>query len=1017
MDLKHLLSLYIAELEAAGDQSRDQLLEKNPDLSGELNRFFQFMDRAQSQAEAATIDVQVGHENSKEPVDNRTAIASAAPRDSSASSDSIESTLDVNSTVTRSPQSNTIGNYKLLQLIAEGGMGAVWLAEQQRPVRRRVALKLIKSGRDSDQIIARFDAERQALAMMEHQNIAKMLDAGQTPDGMPYFVMELVQGLPITHYCDRNCLTLEERLQLFVPVCQAIQHAHQKGIIHRDLKPSNVLVTLYDSQPVPKVIDFGLAKATEHQIRLTDKTMFTEFGQIVGTLQYMSPEQAELNSLDVDTRTDVYALGVLLYELLTGSTPLESTSFVNVSILKVLETIRTQEPPRPSTRLSSSGEALIGISQQRRITTDKLQATLRSDLDWVVMKALEKDRTRRYETASALADDVQRYLNNEPLHARPPSAAYLAQKFIRKHRAAVVAASFMFGLLVFGLTGTAIGLSRALAAKARESQARGVAEANLERAVQAESAERQRSTELQQRSEDLEKLTQFQQEQIRSIDASKMGRELRARLLKELSQNSKLQTPASAETLQPASDLQLSLSNINFTDVATEALRSNIFEPALEAVKKNYADQPAFQAKMLYTMAYTMRSTGIYDARPIELCVAIREKIFGPEAEETIDAKLEMAHLLSDQGEWIACQKLYQEMLDTSRRVLGSNHRLTMEARGAYAGALHDLGQDLQSVELHRENLELRRKWHAADSKEVMTSMGDLAIGLTGLKEYAEAETLHRQVLAMQIAKHGEKSREVYNCKHNLGKLLYDQEQYEAARKLDEEVVAGFSELLGELHPDTLMAKSNLAGNYFVQGQIDNALKLYRGVLVQMEETFGTEHPQTLSTASNAALCLQQLGKFEDSESLYKDTIEKQRRVLGKSHPKLLKTIYQLGGLYANHDRFEQATPWFRQYVEATADHDASCILINCLLNQNKDSEAEQVAAEMRRRAEEKFRHRPNELAISLGEIAQVFYEQQRYTAAKPILLEAQRLFIETQDRSSDAADDVETMLSIFNRE
>ena len=343
-----------------------------------------------------------------------------------------------------------IGPYKLLQQIGEGGMGSVWMADQQEPVRRRVAVKVIKVGMDSRQVIARFEAERQALSMMDHPNIAKVLDAGMTEDGRPYFAMELVQGIPFTQYCDRNKLSPNERLELFVPVCQAIQHAHQKGIIHRDIKPSNVLVTLYDGKPVPKVIDFGLAKALQHQTQLTDKTMFTQFGQAVGTWLYMSPEQAEHSGLDVDTRSDIYSLGVLLYELLTGSTPLERETIREVAWNRIVDLICEKEPPRPSTRLSESGDAITGISEQRRITPSKLQQILKGELDWIVMKALEKDRTRRYETANGFAEDVQRYLDGDAVVARPPSTAYRVRKLIVKHRFLVGTAATIAFLAIGG---------------------------------------------------------------------------------------------------------------------------------------------------------------------------------------------------------------------------------------------------------------------------------------------------------------------------------------------------------------------------------------------------------------------------------------------------------------------------------------------------------------------------------------------------------------------------------------
>ena len=347
-----------------------------------------------------------------------------------------------------------IGPYKLLQQIGEGGMGSVWMAEQESPVRRRVALKLIRADMGSKETIARFEAERQALAMMDHQNIAKVLDAGTTDDGNPYFVMELVKGIPITQYCDDNTLNIRERLELFIPVCKAIQHAHQKGIIHRDLKPSNVLVTLYDGEAVPKVIDFGLAKALEHTTKLTDKTMFTEFGKVVGTVQYMSPEQAEMNALDVDTRTDIYSLGVMLYELLTGTTPLDKETIGKNAILQILAMIKEKEPPRPSHRLSTSKGTLTGISEQRKINPGKLQQILRGELDWVVMKALEKDRRRRYETAGEFAHDIRRYLADEAVTAKPPSAMYRVTKFVKRHRKTAVAVTTIFVLLIAGITGT-----------------------------------------------------------------------------------------------------------------------------------------------------------------------------------------------------------------------------------------------------------------------------------------------------------------------------------------------------------------------------------------------------------------------------------------------------------------------------------------------------------------------------------------------------------------------------------
>jgi WD40 repeat protein/serine/threonine protein kinase len=365
-----------------------------------------------------------------------------------------------------------VGPYKLLQQIGEGGFGVVYMAEQQEPVRRKVALKIIKPGMDTREVIARFESERQALALMDHPNVARVFDAGATESGRPYFVMELVRGVPITEFCDRNRLPARERLQLFNDICHAVQHAHQKGIIHRDVKPSNILVTLHDGRPVPKVIDFGVAKATSQQLTL--KTLFTAYGQMVGTPAYMSPEQAEMSGLDIDTRSDIYSLGVLLYELLTGTTPLEDKRLRQAGYAEMQRLIREEEPPRPSTRLTSLGGEATVLAGNRGTDVKRLAQLLRGDLDWIVMKALEKDRNRRYETPAAFAADVDRFLRNEAVLARPPSALYKLRKFTRRNRTAVLTAAVVVLLLLIGITGTSLGLVWAMRAEdeARHDEAR-----------------------------------------------------------------------------------------------------------------------------------------------------------------------------------------------------------------------------------------------------------------------------------------------------------------------------------------------------------------------------------------------------------------------------------------------------------------------------------------------------------------------------------------------------------------
>ncbi|MBI3823650.1 MAG: protein kinase, partial [Planctomycetes bacterium] len=376
-----------------------------------------------------------------------------------------------------------IGPYKLLEQIGEGGMGVVYMAEQQEPVRRTVALKIIKPGMDSGQVLARFEAERQALALMDHPNIARVLDAGATADGRPFFVMELVKGTPITTFCDERRLNPRERLELFVSVCQAIQHAHQKGVIHRDIKPSNVLVALYDDRPVPKVIDFGVAKAAGQA--LTEKTLHTGFGAIIGTPEYMSPEQATFNQLDIDTRSDVYALGVLLYELLTGTTPVDKTRLKEAAFLEVLRVVREEEPARPSVKLSTT-QARAGIAATRGTGPDELAQLLRGELDWIVMKSLEKDRSRRYETAAGLGRDVERYLKDELVEARPPSAGYRLRKFVRRNRGTVLAAGAVLVALLIGTICTTLGLFEARHERDDADRARRAETKQLQRAQENE---------------------------------------------------------------------------------------------------------------------------------------------------------------------------------------------------------------------------------------------------------------------------------------------------------------------------------------------------------------------------------------------------------------------------------------------------------------------------------------------------------------------------------------------------
>jgi len=693
-----------------------------------------------------------------------------------------------------------IGHYKLLERIGEGGMGEVWMAEQFEPMQRKVALKIIKEGMDTRQVIARFEAERQALALMDHPNIAKVFDAGATDAGRPYFVMELVKGTPITTYCDDHRLTLRERLELFLPVCQAIQHAHQKGIIHRDIKPSNVLIAPYDGQPVPKVIDFGVAKAIGE--RLTERTLYTGFGSVVGTLEYMSPEQAELNNQDIDTRSDIYALGVLLYELLTGTTPLGRERLTHAAFTEMLRAIREEEPPKPSTRLSDSKETLVSIAEQRHTEPARLSRLMRGELDWIVMKCLEKDRTRRYETANGLAHDIENYLLDEPVLACPPRAAYRLKKLIRRNKGPVAAVALVLLALMGGIAGTTWGLVRAQRAR-REAQAR--------------TAETQAVL-------DFVENRIFAAARPEGVEGG-LGREVTLRKAVEAA----LPFVEKSFTDQPLIEARLrytlaqSFAYLGGTSSALEQL-----EPAQRLYSQHCAPDDPDRLRCMAFLAATYLALG----RPVdavklhEKTLALQKARLGRDHADTLVSMHHLAETYDALGRHGEALTLREETLALRKAKFGPDHRDTLKSMHDLANSYEALGRLADALKLHEETLALQKAKFGPDDRDTLFSMHEVACCYDALGRPADAQRLQEHALAMKKAKLGPDHPETIAGMWHLALVLFDRGQHAGALKLHEEALALSKAKLGLDHPRTLGCMNTLAANYLTAGRHGDARKL-----------------------------------------------------------------------------------------------------------------------------------------------------------------------------------------------
>jgi tRNA A-37 threonylcarbamoyl transferase component Bud32 len=663
------------------------------------------------------------------------------------------------------------GRYRLADPLGEGGMGTVYLAEQVAPVQRRVALKLIKAGMDTRRVLARFDAERQVLALMTHPNIARVLDAGATAQGRPFFVMELVKGVPITKYCDARRLDVPARLALFRQVCGAVQHAHQKGVIHRDLKPGNVLVEDHDGTPVPKVIDFGLAKATAGGPP-TDRSIHTEIGTVVGTPLYMAPEQAAYDARDVDTRTDIYALGVILYELLTGSTPIPQEAFRAAALDEVLRRVREDEPPAPSSRLHSSA-TLASLSAARQAEPRRLTRLVRGELDWVVMKAMAKERHRRYESAAGLAADVGRFLNHEPVTAGPPGAGYRARKFVRRNRGPVAAAGVVAVVLLAGVVGTGVGL-----VEARKHERRAVAEAEAaNEAREAEHAEREKAEAAGRRAAEKE------------AEANAVIRFFEDKVF------------AAARPKGQGGGLGYDVTLRAALDAA---------EPAVGA---GFRDQPLVEARLRNTLAGTYYYLGDFPAAvgQQERSWSLTVGRLGGDHPDALRAARALATVYARVKRDADALRLREEVLAARRRLLGPDHPDTLHSLGDLAASHFAAGRKADARELYQEVLDAQRRVLGPDHPDALATLESLATAVdqTGGKD--EALRLRQEAADAQRRRLGPDHPSTLTFLTNLANSYGRAGRVDDACRLREEVLAAQRRVLGPDHPSTKISAGNLA--------------------------------------------------------------------------------------------------------------------------------------------------------------------------------------------------------------